>query len=222
MTKLSATAQQELQEKLGYTFHNTGLMKRALTLANGDQPAQYERLEFLGDRVLGLSIAFLLEKQYPNEKEGMLAKRLAALASQDSLFGIAQDIHLGDYVLAGDDHLRANASVLSDVVEALLAAIFLDSSFQQALACVKTLFGERLTAKAPVIAEPKTALQEWTMKKKLPLPTYTVLERSGQDHAPCFTVQLTIQGYPAMTAQGSSKKAAEQTLAQNFLKEYVK
>ena len=222
MKKLSATAQQALQEKLGYTFHNTGLLKRALTLANADQPAQYERLEFLGDRVLGLSIAFLLEKQHPNEKEGALAKRLAALVSQDSLFGIAQDIHLGDYVLTSDDNLRTNASVLSDVVEALLAAIFLDSSFQQALACVKKLFGARLTAKEPLVAEPKTALQEWAMKKKLPLPTYTVLERTGPDHAPQFTVQLTLEGYPPMTAQGLSKKAAEQILAQDFLKEYVK
>lgn len=222
MKKLSATAQQALQEQLGYSFRDIALLKQALTLANADQPAKYERLEFLGDRVLGLSIAFLLEKQYPNEKEGILAKRLASLVSQESLFAIAQEIHLGDYVLTSDDNLRTNASVLSDVVEAVLAAIFLDSSFPQALECVKRLFTSRLKDKKPVVAEPKTALQEWAMKRKLPLPVYTVLERTGPDHAPQFTVQLTLEGYPPLTAQGSSKKAAEQILAQTFLKEYVK
>ena len=222
MKKLSASAQQALQDRLGYTFQNVPLLARALTLANAGQPAQYERLEFLGDRVLGLSLAFLLEKQYPDEKEGVLAKRLAVLASQDSLFQIAQDIQLGDYVLTGDDHLRSNASVLSDVVEALLAAVFLDGSFPQALACVQRLFGNRLALSVPSPADPKTALQEWTMKHKLPLPVYSVIERTGPDHAPNFTLQLIIEGYAPLIAQGTSKKAAEQTLAQTFLKEHIK
>ena len=221
MKKLSETAQQALQDRLGYAFKDTSLLTRALTLSNATQPALYELLEFLGDRVLGLSLAFLLEKQYPDEKEGVLAKRLATLASQDSLFQIAQDIRLGNYVLTGDNNLRGNASVLSDVVEALLAAVFLDGSFPQALACVQRLFGNRLTLNAPSPAEPKTALQEWTMKHKLPLPVYTVIERTGPDHAPKFTLQLTIEGYAPLTAQGQSKKATEQTLAQTFLKEYI-
>lgn len=221
MKKLSDTALCALQDRLGYTFTDTRFVMRALTLANKDQPARYERLEFLGDRVLGLSVAFLLGKTYPDEKEGVLAKRLAALVSQTSLFQIAQDIRLGDYVMTGDDALRTNASVLSDVVEALLAAVFLDCNFEQALACVQRLFGERIKEVVPSPTEPKSVLQEWTMKKHLPLPAYTIIDRSGPDHAPVFTLQLSVQGYPPLTAQGSSKKLAEQTLAQNFIKAYL-
>ena len=221
MTQPFPASQKAVQEQLGYTFQNAHLLRDALTLSRGDQPARYERLEFLGDRVLGLSVAFLLEKAYPDAPEGVLAKRMAYLVSQASLFQIAQDIRLGDYVLTADNHLRSNASVLSDVVEALLAAVFLDSSFPQALACVQRLFGDRLNTYEKPQAEPKTTLQEWTMQKKLPLPAYEVIDRTGPDHAPVFTVRLTIQGYEPLTAQGPSKKSVEQTLAQLFIKEYL-
>ncbi len=211
---------QPLQEKIGYSFRNQELLRAALT-----HPSlvgiNNQRLEFLGDGVLGALVAELLYLHYPNEQEGELARRQAALVRGATLAGVARDIGLGEWLHMSSGEAqgggRDNPTNLEDALEALVGAIYLDGGMDAA----KTFVNARFTSIAKTLQEApkdaKTALQEWVQAKGLKLPEYRVINTEGSAHAPIFTIQVNVEGYEAVQAQASSKRAAEQQAAETLL-----
>lgn len=176
-----------------------------------------ERLEFLGDRVLGLAVAGLLYKSFPAEAEGDLAKRHTALVQQQTLVDIAQDVAIStDIKLSGGERNAGGAkkdAILADALEALIGAIYLDGGFRAAEACIATLWQPHLQSHRAPPEDPKTQLQEWAQSHNLPLPEYTVVAQDGPDHAPQFTVEVTVRGQAPVRADAPSKRAAEKSAA---------
>ncbi|MFP3921203.1 MAG: ribonuclease III [Dichotomicrobium sp.] len=221
MTKLSA--QDSLSERLGYRFNDPALLRLALThpsaqTAVGDD---YQRLEFLGDRVLGLVIAESLYKTCPQDSEGALARRYNELVHRESCAAVARALDLGRDVRLSEAEAASGgadkAAILADVCESVLGAVFLDGGYEAARALVHRLWGRRLTAPGPVPIDPKTALQEWAQGMKLPLPEYTEIDRSGPDHAPQFTVEARVAGYEPARGTGTSKRGAQEAAATAIL-----
>lgn len=199
-------------------FHDKSLFKQALRLSHNGRPAGYERLEFLGDRVLGLVVAEMLYRRFPNEREGAMAKRFVALVREETLAGVAQDLGLPALLSTNEAALRHNASVLSDVCEAIIAALYLDQGLAAVQAFMNPIWSRLIEAEVQIPQDAKSALQEWAQKKFKVLPTYTLLSRTGPDHSPVFTVQVQI-GDRTITGTGSNKKLAEQSAATNFLED---
>lgn len=199
-------------------FHDKSLFKQALRLSHNGRPAGYERLEFLGDRVLGLVVAEMLYRRFPNEREGAMAKRFVALVREETLAGVAQDLGLPALLSTNETVLRHNASVLSDVCEAIIAALYLDQGLAAVQAFMDPIWSRLIEAEVQIPQDAKSALQEWAQKKFKILPTYTLLSRTGPDHSPVFTVQVQI-GDRTITGTGSNKKLAEQSAATNFLED---
>ncbi len=219
----------ELSERIGHVFKKPDLLRDALThpsLAGKRRASSpYERLEFLGDRVLGLVIAEWLYELYPNEKEGELAKRHAALVSASALKKIAAAIELDKaLLLAHGEEVGANRKnlyVLSDAMEAVIGALYLDSGLGAAAPFIRRFWDVSIRQeKAPV--EPKTVLQEWAQGRGLPLPNYKVISRSGPAHAPDFEIELSVKGRKPVTAAGRSKREAEKAAALLMLQEIEK
>ncbi|WPB84271.1 ribonuclease III [Sediminicoccus rosea] len=214
-----------LQERLGHSFRNPGLLEHALTHRSAADPRRRmldsnERLEFLGDRVLGLCIAEWLAERFPQEREGDLGKRLATLCSQEVIAPIAERMGLAAALRVppseGRTGLRARATVLADALEAVLGALYLDGGLDVARAVVRREWAEAMAvdAKPPVSA--KNRLQEWTLGRGLGLPEYTLVSTSGPSHAPVFVVQVSAAGRSA-EGMGESKRAAEQAAAEAWL-----
>lgn len=214
-----------LAEGLGYKFQNLSLLEAALTHPSLSQKrgtgSPYERLEFLGDRVLGLVVAEWLYALLPAAKEGELAKRHAALVGQETLTIVAGHIHLEKYLKLAHGEMpgigRKNLVALSDAVEAVLGAMYLDGGLDVARACIRHYWEDLVHADAAPPSEPKTSLQEWAQARGLPLPVYTVLSHDGPAHAPVFCIQVEVKGYPPTKAYGPSKRAAEKEAAKEFL-----
>ncbi len=208
-------------ENLGYTFRDAGLLALALSHPSLGKNASNQRLEFLGDAVLGLVITEMLYTLYPTEQEGDLARRLAALVRGETLAKIAEDVGLGDALQLSASEAnsggRKAASNLEDALEALIGALYLDGGLEAA----KQFITLRWHALANTLSSPpkdaKTALQEWAQARSLPVPEYTVLEQTGPAHAPEFTVRVLVVGYPPEQAAAASKRAAEQTAATRLL-----
>lgn len=203
--------------RFGHVFANRDRLNLALTHASTGADHNYERLEFLGDRVLGLVIAELLYEDFPQESEGHLARRHAALVSGATLFTIAQDIALGE-VLKLSDAERAsggakNENILADVMEALIGALYLDAGMAACKPVLGRLWQDILHVMDKPPQDPKTTLQEWAQGRGLPLPRYDVTARSGPDHAPVFTISVHVEGYAAVTADGPSRRVAEKAAA---------
>ncbi|MBP5534300.1 MAG: ribonuclease III [Alphaproteobacteria bacterium] len=213
---------EKLQQKIGYQFKNQRLLKDALTLAHGNKAATYERLEFLGDRVLGLIVADMLLIHHKNEKEGDIAKRFTALVREETLADLAKQIGIPDALITDAPELRDNASVLSDVMEALIAAIYKDSGFETAKSFVEPLYETMLDIDVTPPVDSKTALQEWGHKHNILLPVYKVISQTGPAHAPLFKVSVKMGDYDEVIAEGTSKKIAEQNAADGFLKLHAK
>ncbi|MBV8061704.1 MAG: ribonuclease III [Alphaproteobacteria bacterium] len=218
----------ELMTRVGHTFNDPRLLQAALThpsLSGANRQkrkggAPYERLEFLGDRVLGLIIAEWLYQQYPDANEGDLAKRHAALVNRDALRQVAIEIGLGSFIrVARGENVtaaRKNLATLSDALEALIGALYLDGGLLVASAFIHRYWQKDIAiAEAP--ADPKTALQEWAQAQALPLPQYKVLEHTGPAHAPRFVIEVSLKGHPPMTASGDSKRAAQKAAAASLL-----
>jgi ribonuclease-3 len=228
-----------LAEKLGHKFAVPRLLEEALThpsLAGMRQRKKsampYERLEFLGDRVLGLAIAEWLYETYPQADEGEMAKRHAALVNREALRAVAQEIGLGQFVrLARGEDLsgaatlgakpdagasRKNLATLPDAMEAVIGALYLDGGFKAARAFIHT-YWQRDIAVSETPADPKTALQEWAQGQGLPLPSYRVIEHSGPAHAPKFLIEASVKGHPPVQAEGDSKRAAQKAAAVKLL-----
>ena len=207
---------------VSYSFNQPHLFSKALTLARGNKSAQYERLEFLGDRVLGLIVSDMLLKHYPKEKEGDIAKRFTSLVREETLASVARQIGLPEQLITKEDELRLNDSILADVMEAVLGAVFLDGGFEAAYTFAEPLFMPLLVQNIKPPIDSKTQLQEWIQKKKKTLPTYTLVSREGPDHAPSFVVKVSVEGLGESLGHGCSKRHAEQQAAACFLKEFKK
>ena len=211
---------EKLQEIIEHRFEDTALLKTALTHSSVGGPRNYERLEFLGDRVLGLVIAELLYKRFPHEQEGDLAKRLAALVQGDFLAQIAREIDLGIFIEFSEAEAQSggqeNANILADVFESMIGALYLDAGYEHCEALIQKLWGERLEQMVKPPLHPKTRLQEWAQGKGLPLPEYRIMTQDGPDHAPVFEIALKVKGYEIFFAQGKSRQIAEKAAAEGF------
>lgn len=209
-----------------YQFKNPLLLEEALThpsySADNNRIRQsYERLEFLGDSVLGLVISEMLFEIFPDENEGALAKRRAAVVCGESLSKVAETINIGQKIrMSGGEEAnggRNNVTNLENALEALIGAIYLDGGLGEAEKFVKTHFGELVKTMAEPPKDPKTTLQEWAQAKGLPVPIYETIEQTGPSHAPVFTIQAKINGLEPVQAKGASKKKAERDAAQLML-----
>jgi ribonuclease-3 len=184
-------------------------------------PRHYERLEFLGDRVLGLVIADLLWRRFDSEPEGPLTRRHGELVRRDTLAAVARELGLDRFVqLSAAEAALGHAhspSVLADVMEAVIAAIYLDGGFTAAVAFVERLWGPRVAEMKRPPRDPKTMLQEWAQGRGLPLPAYRLESTSGPDHARRFTVAVQLAGGDPVSATASSKRAAEAAAAAALL-----
>jgi ribonuclease-3 len=214
---------QRLSRQLGHAFADPELLDDALTHRSA-QARHNERLEFLGDAVLGLLVAEALWRRFPHATEGELSRLRARLVNRDALARVAQELELGQYLRLGAGELRsgghARESILADAVEAVLAALYLDGGLEVARGVVERLLGERLAALSPADQgkDAKTRLQEWLQARRLALPTYEVVETSGEDHAQTFVVRCVVEALGrATSAAGASRRKAEQLAAARLL-----
>ncbi len=217
-----------LEQDLGHRFRRPELLTQALTHPSvaqtpGERAATYERLEFLGDRVLGLVIARLLFETFPDEPEGDLAPRFTNLVRREGLARVAADIGLGEHVILsrGEEETggKQNPGILADVLEAVLAALYLDGGLETADRFIRRHWNELMTEDAVPPKDSKTRLQEWAQGRGLPLPEYRETGRQGPPHAPLFTVQVSLPGQHPASATGPSKRAAEQKAAAALLED---
>jgi len=196
------------------------LFGRALTHGSHG-PDHYERLEFLGDRVLGLVAAAWLYEQFLDEPEGSLSRRLNMIVSRESCAEIAREIGVGGQIRLGkqarEDGAIESDNVLGDVVEALIGALFLEGGLAAADRFVRRAWGDRVTGQRQAPKHPKSALQEWAAANRCRPPIYTTGARSGPHHAPRFTVTVAIPGKAEVSAEGSSKQEAETAAAKALL-----
>ena len=208
---------------LAHRFAEPALLREALTHPSTDPQDRggarygYERLEFLGDRVLGLLIAEWLLERFPDEPEGSLAKRNTALVRRETLAQVARDIGLGQHLILSpgeaDSGGRENEAILADACEAVIAALYLDGGLEAARRFVRATLAEAIDRHAQPPQDAKTTLQEWVQGRGLPLPDYATVSRSGPDHRPLFEVQVSIAGHAPASASGSSKRIAERQAA---------
>ncbi len=215
------TPLQTLQKRLGYNFKDESLLELALTHASSGSDTDYQRLEFLGDRVLGLVVAEALYAIYPKEPEGDLSKRHTALVRGETLARAANAIDIGAIMVISDaEDLsggRTNANILSDIMEAVIGAVYLDGGLDAARKILTPLLAPDIESMTAPPRDPKTTLQEWTQSQGHGLPEYVVTSRSGPDHAPDFTVCVKIPGDKSATASGTSKRMAEKNAAQALI-----
>lgn len=213
-----------LESRLGHAFADRGLLETALThmSAEGARRASYQRLEFLGDRVLGLSIADMLFARYPQAEEGDMSRRLADLVRKETCAEVAMAWDIGGFLRLGEGEIlggaRKNKAILADVCESVIGAVFIDGGYDAARGLVERAFGERLLKPVRPLRDAKTALQEWAQGRGYQTPTYSERGRSGPDHAPLFRVAARITGLPDAEAEGPSKRLAEQAAAEAFLR----
>jgi ribonuclease III len=224
---LSANRQKVIAARLaastGYTFHDLERLDRALThsSARNDATANYERLEFLGDRVLGLVVAELLFSAFPEADEGDMSLRFNQLVDAKTCAEIAMELELPKLIRAGSDLGNTDSkrlvSVRADVCEALVATIYLDGGLDAARAFITKFWGTRISEAGSARRDAKTELQEWAHRDSATAPTYAIVSRDGPDHDPHFVVSVTIGIYPVGTGHGRSKRLAEQDAARQFL-----
>ncbi len=211
-----------LEEKIKYKFNSKDLLKRSLTHKSFDENINNEKLEFLGDRVLGLVISKNLLSKYPNEKEGVIDKKYANLVNKKKCAEIANIINLKKFMFLGSNYKKneqKNEKISGDCLEALIGAIFLDSSLKNAEKFILIYWQSSLKKSDFTIIDSKTKLQEYSLKKYKKLPIYTLLKTSGPHHKPIFKVTVKTPASSKVTATGSSKKEAQQNAAKKLIEE---
>ena len=208
---------------IDYTFSNKSLALTALTHSSVARKRQSsnERLEFLGDRVLGLVIAEMLYEQFPDEAEGALGYRFPALVRAETLAQVADKLGLATFLLMDDHEFNGNqkrkTSILSNACEAVIAALYLDGGLRAAQNFIKTHWQALLEQDLTPPKDAKTRLQELVQSRGAPVPAYRIVERTGPDHAPEFTLEVSVEGEPPAIATGASKRAAETAAAETLL-----
>lgn len=220
--RLSAEDAAEFERRLAYKFKHRSLLHRALRHAGptGTPQADNERLEFLGDRVLGLVVAEDLYRRFPDVPEGQLARRLNALVSKTACAGVAEELDLRGLVTPRGAGGGVTQRVLADICEALVAAVYLDGGLEAARKVVLIHWEEGLESAETTRRDPKSQLQEWALGKALPVPDYAVTDREGPDHAPRFTVRVSVEGHDTASGSGPNKREAEQAAAESFLESH--
>lgn len=212
-----------LADVLGYRFKDDDLLNEALTHASavGGGRATYQRLEFLGDRVLGLVIADILYDAHAEADEGELSRRLAALVRRETCADVARDIGLGAHIRLGEGEAqtggRRKDAILGDVCEAIIGAIYLDGGLGPSREFIERAWADRMHEESPRLKDAKTSLQEWAHTQGHGQPVYRLLGRTGPDHAPKFTISVTLSDLDPAEATGSSKRIAEQAAAEAVL-----
>ena len=213
-----------IENSIKYDFVNKALLEAAIThtsFVNNKKDYTYERLEFLGDRVLGLAIADLIYKNFLNESEGDLARRIAFLVSGKTLSEIAIKLKLQKYVRVSENlkfNNGENNSILSDTMEAIIGAIFLDSNYSEVKKVIKYIWIEYIKNDVKPPKDPKSALQELSMELKYEMPVYSNYIKEGPDHSPIFKVKVSIKGLNKSQGIGVSKKSAEIDAASKLLR----
>jgi ribonuclease III len=217
-----------VEEQIGHVFADSALLATALTHVSAlknpsDRWGSYQRLEFLGDHVLGLVVSDMLFRAYPNADEGELSKRLSDLVRRETCADVAKTMGLLDAIKlgavgAGDASERLRKSVLGDICEAVIGAVYLDGGYPAAQKMIERAWAERLRKPMRALRDPKTVLQEWAQGKGLPTPSYREVERTGPHHDPQFRIAVELPGMEAAEGQGSTKRAAEKAAALSLLK----
>jgi ribonuclease-3 len=217
-----------VEEQIGHVFADSALLTTALTHVSAlknpsDRWSSYQRLEFLGDHVLGLVVSDMLFRAYPNADEGELSKRLSDLVRRETCADVAKTMGLLDAIKlgavgAGDASERLRKSVLGDICEAVIGAVYLDGGYPAAQKMIERAWAERLRKPMRALRDPKTVLQEWAQGKGLPTPSYREVERTGPHHDPQFRIAVELPGMEAAEGQGSTKRAAEKAAALSLLK----
>jgi ribonuclease III len=215
-----------LEERVGYRFKDGALLDCALTHISAlkgsrNRAGSYQRLEFLGDHVLGLVISDVLFRAFPKADEGELSRRLADLVRKETCAEIAVTIELGAAIKLGSSEANAGGrkrpAILADVCEALIGAVYLDGGYPAAEGLVERLWQVRMQATAQPVRDSKTVLQEWAQARGLPTPAYREVARTGPDHSPVFCVAVQLPNFAPAEGSGRSKRAAEQAAAAAML-----
>jgi len=216
-------AMARLSKNIGYSFKNTNLLIQAITHRSA-KGQHNERLEFLGDSILGFVIAEVLFEQFPKHDEGDLTRMRSSLVKGVTLAEIGRDFNLGEYLILGPGELKSGGhrreSILEDAIEAIIGAVYLDSDIIVCKALILTWFAKRLSAIKPghEQKDPKTRLQEYLQSRKISLPVYDVIDTTGQSHNQQFTVRCSTQVIDReVVAKGTSRRKAEQEAAQQVL-----
>ena len=211
----------KLSELLNIKFNNTKLLLQAITHKSFDSNKNYELLEFLGDRVLGLVISNKLIDLFPDEKVGILDKKFASLVNKNKCYEVGKNLMLNKFILIGNSNKKSQIienKIISDSCESLIGAIYLDKGFDIAKKFILKNWGEYLNSSVNTIIDPKTKLQEYALKKFKKLPVYKVISTSGPKHKPNFKVGVKIKNTKIFYSIGSSKRNAEQLAANELLK----
>jgi ribonuclease-3 len=212
-----------LEARIGHSFADPSLLARAVTHVSkaAGRAGSYQRLEFLGDRVLGLAIADRLYAAFPQADEGDLSRRLAGLVRRETCAAVATAWDVGPHLVLGQGEVlgggRRNQTILADVCEAILGAVYMDAGYEAARALIESAFRPAEPTGAPRGRDAKSALQEWAMGRGLAIPAYDVVERSGPDHAPHFRIAARVEGLEPGVGEGPSKRLAEQDAARTVL-----
>jgi ribonuclease-3 len=214
------------EERIGYRFKNAALLEQGLThisalAGSRNRAGSYQRLEFLGDHVLGLAVSDMLFRAFPNADEGEMSRRLADLVRKEACADVARAIDLGAAIRLGASEAnaggRGRSAILADVCEALIGAVFVDGGYAAASALIERLWSERMRTPARPLRDAKTLLQEWAQARGLPTPAYREVERKGPDHDPEFRVSVELPHLAPAEGLGRSKRAAEQAAASAML-----
>jgi ribonuclease-3 len=214
------------EASIGYHFEDPALLEQALTHISAltgarNRAGSYQRLEFLGDHVLGLVVSDMLFRAFAKADEGEMSRRLAELVRKEACADVARAIELGDAIRLGASEVnaggRSRTAILADVCEALIGAVFIDGGYPAASALIERLWGERMRTPARPLRDSKTVLQEWAQARGLPTPAYREVERKGPDHDPEFRITVELPHLAPAEGMGRSKRAAEQAAAAAML-----
>jgi len=208
-----------LQKKINIKFKSINYLKKAITHKSYDSLNNYEKLEFLGDRVLGLVISKKLIELYPDQKEGVLDKRLASLVNKNRCLEVAKNIGLEKFILIGNKSNKSKIEnkILSDCIEALIGAIYYDKGFEASEKFILNMWKSFINSSDVSIVDSKTKLQEYSLKKFKSLPIYKLVSSSGPKHKPKFIISVKLKNTKLFEGSGNSKKKAEQSAAKILL-----
>jgi ribonuclease-3 len=212
----------KFEQKINIKFKDKVLLSKSLIHKSHNNTNNNEKLEFLGDRVLGLVLAKVLLKIYPNEKEGIIDKKFANLVNKKTCLLVAKKLELKKFIITGGSYKglgRSDDKIISDGLEALLGAIFLDQGMSVVEKFILKFWNEFLEKSAITLIDAKTLLQEYSLKKFKTLPIYTIQKQSGPQHSPVFKVEVKIESSKKYYASGTSKKNAQQNAAKKLLKD---
>ena len=209
----------KLQKKIGISFKDDKLLIQALTHKSFDTKNNYEKLEFLGDRILGFVISKKLIELYPNEKEGILDKKLASLVNKNQCIEVAKIIGLEKFILIGNRSSKTKIvnKIIADSIEALIGAIYYDKGFEVSEKFILNMWKNFINSSDETIIDAKTKLQEHSLKKFKSLPIYKLVSSSGPRHKPKFTISVRLKDTKLFEGIGDSKKKAEQNAAKKLL-----